>query len=116
MKQLFVALLLVFTAQIAAMPCSKCMEHAVDCSSDAPRLLEVVLEVSLEKITVTHEGITVEFNGEVLNVNSMERKGTLWIVRAQKWYQCPNGHTRACTYCGGCGYLDCLYYCDGTCC
>ena len=116
MKQLFVILMLMFTAQMTAMPQSKSMEHGVNINSDSPKLLEVILTVSLEEIMISPEGITVDYEGQMLNVCSLERKGDFWIVRAQKWYQCPNEHTRTCTYCGGCGYIGCLYHCDGTCC
>ena len=79
-------------------------------------LEEVVLSVPLSKLTVESDGIRVVYQGETLNVLAMETRGSVWLVRAVKWYQCPKGHTRACPICGGCAFMGCDYYCDGYCC
>lgn len=83
---------------------------------DNAKLEEVVLTVPFEALIISREGIAVNFQGDLLAVHALCKNGEQWTIRAGGYYECHNGHTRACPQCGGCAVPDCLYYCDGYCC
>ena len=77
---------------------------------------ELVLSVSSDKLNVTPQGISVEYQGQNLPVQALFKNGQQWTVQVRVGvFSCPRGHYRVCPYCGGCGYLGCPFYCDGTC-
>ncbi|NGX61620.1 MAG: hypothetical protein K940chlam9_01107 [Chlamydiae bacterium] len=109
MKKIFFILFLVFAMGIPLI-------HAAESSNDIS-LEEIVLTVSLDQLIISSEGIMVNYEGNLLPVHSVIKKGEEWVVKATGgWYKCPRGHTRACPLCGGCAFLGCPFYCDGYCC
>lgn len=103
--------MLLFAISFAFMPVLQAGEM-----NKSIKLEEVILTLPFEELIISDDGILVNYDGDLLAVHSLERKGELWTVRAQGWFKCYNGHMRACPQCGGCGALDCPWYCDGYCC
>lgn len=108
MKYFFFIFLAVFSTQIYA--------NEPNCysvrSQDLPKT-ELVFLVTTNELVVTDEGISIHYNGELLNVNSLERIGQNWEVRVGS--TCPKGHPMFCWYCRGCAASDCPYRCPGDC-
>ncbi len=109
MKKLLYAILLMLTFILSP------VIQAQNISNNA-EMQELVLSVSSEKLNVNAGGIFVEYQGQRLPVQALFKDGQQWVVQIRVGlYTCPNGHSRICSYCGGCGFPTCVYYCNGAC-
>ena len=75
-----------------------------------PKLVEVVLTLPFEDLIINQDGISIDYEGNLLAVHSLERRGNQWLARASQG-ECPNGHTIICK-CGGCAVSSCGYCCS----
>lgn len=90
--------------------------HSNFCNSssyDNYPLFEIVFSVTPSDLIVTDEGISVNYNGELFDVQSLERVGDNWVVRVGS--TCRRGHPMICWYCRGCAVGGCPYRCPGDC-
>lgn len=77
---------------------------------------EFVITVPSDDITITPEGISVEYQGQQFPVQALFKSGQQWTVQFRVGlFSYPEGHMRVCPYCGGCGNPICRFYCDSTC-
>jgi hypothetical protein len=100
MRILLAVFMLFFTADFQAYD---------DQSKISPQLMEVVLTVPLDCLTIDAQGISLIYEGNLLAVHSLEKSGEMWIVKAGQY--CPNGHRVVCR-CGGCAISSCGYCCS----
>jgi len=108
MKNFFFILLLICAIQLNANDALS-IHNQVNMSANTPKLVEVVLTLSFEDLIIHQDGISVNYEGNLFIVHSLEKSGAQWLVRAGKY--CPNNHRVVCG-CGGCAISSCGYCCS----
>lgn len=109
MKQMLFILLLMFAIKVNAEDIPS-FQNQIGINARMPKLVEVVLTLPFEGLIINQEGISVNYEGNLLAVHSLERSGDQWLVRAGR-NECPNGHTIVCR-CRGCAVSSCSYCCS----
>ncbi len=108
MKKILFILAMMFACHIHASGAQP-LQNQTKISAHNPLLVEVILTLPFENLIINQEGIEVNYEGNLLTVQSLERSGALWLVRAGNY--CPNGHRVVCR-CGGCAISSCAYCCS----
>lgn len=83
--------------------------YAQTMQSPSPKLIEMVLTVPTDCLILDANGLSVNYEGNLLAVCSLEKTGTEWSVKVAGY--CPNGHRVVCR-CGGCAISSCGYCCS----
>lgn len=108
MKKLLLMLMLMFGFHLYASDI-QFSQNQSKMSANMPKLVEVVLTLPFEALIINQDGISVDYEGKLLAVHSLEKSGDYWLARAGDY--CPNGHTIVCR-CGGCAVSSCGYCCS----
>ncbi len=108
MKKLLFLILLMFVVHSYAHD-MKLSASLVKMNANVPQFLEVTLMLPFEALIIETSGISVNYEGNLLAVHSLEKSGDLWIIRAGG--NCPKGHRVVCR-CGGCANSGCPYCCS----
>jgi hypothetical protein len=79
---------------------------------EEPILQEMSFEIPLKNLIVDAEGISAIYGGKLFPVNSLQRKGDLWVVttvHGRNAGYCQRGHD-LCAHCELCHKEGCWYY------